>query len=509
MGRRKIEIKAIKDDRNRSVTFLKRKGGLFKKAHELSVLCSVDVAVIIFGHNKKLYEFSSGDINETIGRYQYYGGAHEHKGPEDFMGKADADEEEEDVEDAGAQQQGSNSPPEQAMMMPHHLQNQQFQHIRHATPSGSPPMPNGMPFHHRHASPQPQNISRPNSRAHIRRTSSNLAPPQPYPPQQPPPQNGYAYRPNPPFYTGPPQGMPPQGPPVPSPPQPEQHNFQSPPMPQPKPLNAAAKNQSIFTPIDDSRSLLAQHWGPSTTAAEPMKNELAPNMERPQSIDVAMIGKQQNHVSPQQPTPTSLPNQPQRTASTSSLPNIPPPTRTSSVTTDAKRPRLKVQIPDEHSEAENTHASGSPKDPGTTGPTPARGSNETSHSSGVVLPPPSPSASALLSAGATGPPNPFARPAPPVNNSNNNNPQHNRNDNMETPISALPSRFMDGGLLPSPSSFYPEWGFGNNSSNMLPSPLTFQTPVVQNGPSFRDDPDERKRKTSEGSDSGASKRVKT
>lgn len=52
-------------------TFLKRKGGLFKKAHELSVLCSVDVAVIIFGHNKKLYEFSSGDIGETLGRYQY------------------------------------------------------------------------------------------------------------------------------------------------------------------------------------------------------------------------------------------------------------------------------------------------------------------------------------------------------------------------------------------------------------------------------------------------------
>lgn len=56
---------------SRSVTFLKRKGGLFKKAHELSVLCSVDVAVIIFGHNKKLYEYSSGDINETIARFQY------------------------------------------------------------------------------------------------------------------------------------------------------------------------------------------------------------------------------------------------------------------------------------------------------------------------------------------------------------------------------------------------------------------------------------------------------
>lgn len=56
-------------DQNR--TFTKRKGGLFKKAHELSVLCSVDVAVIIFGHNKKLFEFSSGDINETLRRYQY------------------------------------------------------------------------------------------------------------------------------------------------------------------------------------------------------------------------------------------------------------------------------------------------------------------------------------------------------------------------------------------------------------------------------------------------------
>lgn len=52
-------------------TFLKRKGGLFKKAHELSVLCSVDVAVIIFGHNKKLYDYSSGDINDTISRYTY------------------------------------------------------------------------------------------------------------------------------------------------------------------------------------------------------------------------------------------------------------------------------------------------------------------------------------------------------------------------------------------------------------------------------------------------------
>lgn len=122
----------------------------------------------------------------------------------------------------------------------------------------------------------------------------------------------------------------------------------------------------------------------------------------------------------------------------------------------------------------------------------------------MVLPPPSPSASALLSAGATGPPNPFARPPPPANNAFGNN----RADNMETPISALPSRFLADQLLPSPSSFYNDWGFGRDS-NMLPSPSNFQTPVVQNGPAFAADDGERKRKTSEGSEGGMGKRIKT
>ncbi|KAF2118599.1 hypothetical protein BDV96DRAFT_464420, partial [Lophiotrema nucula] len=233
MGRRKIEIKAIKDDRNRSVTFLKRKGGLFKKAHELSVLCSVDVAVIIFGHNKKLYEFSSGDINETIGRYQYYGGAHEHKGPEDFMGKKDMDDDEdEDGMDAhmgGSPPRDSHTPPEHAMM---HLHNQAaFQHIRHQTPSASPPMPNGViPFHQRHGSPGPGQISRPNSRAHIRRPSSNLAPPHMSGP--PPQQNNYAYMPNPPFYN--PQAAQMQPKPQPPPQQQPQYQYTHPPPTQPQ-----------------------------------------------------------------------------------------------------------------------------------------------------------------------------------------------------------------------------------------------------------------------------------
>jgi len=56
MGRRKISIAPISDDRNRSVTFLKRKNGLFKKAFELGILCSADVAVIVFSNQGKLFE---------------------------------------------------------------------------------------------------------------------------------------------------------------------------------------------------------------------------------------------------------------------------------------------------------------------------------------------------------------------------------------------------------------------------------------------------------------------
>ena len=70
MGRRKIEIEPIKDDRNRTVTFIKRKAGLFKKAHELSVLCQVDIAVIILGTNNTFYEYSSVDMGNLISVHQ-------------------------------------------------------------------------------------------------------------------------------------------------------------------------------------------------------------------------------------------------------------------------------------------------------------------------------------------------------------------------------------------------------------------------------------------------------
>lgn len=70
MGRRKIEIQPILDERNRTVTFIKRKAGLFKKAHELAVLCQADVTVLIMGSNNTIYEFSSVDAMDMIEHYQ-------------------------------------------------------------------------------------------------------------------------------------------------------------------------------------------------------------------------------------------------------------------------------------------------------------------------------------------------------------------------------------------------------------------------------------------------------
>ena len=293
---------------------------------------------------------------------------------------------------------------------------------------------------------------------------------------------------------------------TPSPPQPEieRHSHELQPQ-QPKPM--PAKSRSIFTPIDDSRSLLAQHWGIGTTTAESRHDHIKVEKDnRSQSIDVGSVQRSNGSIpTPPPPAKVQRPPQPIRGQSLSSI---------AGDGQGAKRPRLKVQIPSEQSD-DGGSATAASSPGGTTG-TPAKASTDASHSSAVVLPPPSPSAGALLSAGAQGPPNPFARPHPPMNATNQNNQAYNNNNNnnIETPISALPSRFVADGLLPSPSSFYPEWGFGRagGDSNTLPSPLNFQTPVVSNGPSFlRDEDGERKRKSPEGDgqqETGSLKRVK-
>ncbi|GMF65127.1 unnamed protein product [Phytophthora lilii] len=79
MGRKKIQIKRIEDDRNRQVTFAKRKNGIFKKAMELSKLCDCEIALIVFDSNDKLYQYSSTSVDQILLKYTEYGEPYETK----------------------------------------------------------------------------------------------------------------------------------------------------------------------------------------------------------------------------------------------------------------------------------------------------------------------------------------------------------------------------------------------------------------------------------------------
>ncbi|OLN82882.1 Transcription factor RLM1 [Colletotrichum chlorophyti] len=303
MGRRKIEIKAIKDDRNRSVTFLKRKGGLFKKAHELSVLCSVDVAVFIFGSNKKLYEYSSTDMREMITRYTYHGGPNEHKGPSDFNGGNDEDEDEDP----------EGTPPQETQMIPPQFQGQApFPHMRHHTPSASPPIPNGMSFpqHPGHPiqrghTPQPGMGSRPGSRQDIRRMGPNLGPQPVGPPgSQQPPVNGFAYMPNPAIYN--PQNQPNMPPNMPHA-MPQQHGPQYPSYPpnhQPPHMQQYMEDQRRSLPPNYPQQQGPQGSGPQVSRISPSPPQPPTQQLPPQPSQMSPPLPQPQQLEPQQPHPS-------------------------------------------------------------------------------------------------------------------------------------------------------------------------------------------------------------
>ncbi|MCO5594915.1 hypothetical protein L7F22_048950 [Adiantum nelumboides] len=58
MGRVKLEIRKIENPTNRQVTYSKRRNGLIKKAYELSVLCDIDIALIMFSPSGRLNHFA-------------------------------------------------------------------------------------------------------------------------------------------------------------------------------------------------------------------------------------------------------------------------------------------------------------------------------------------------------------------------------------------------------------------------------------------------------------------
>ncbi|XP_053573587.1 myocyte-specific enhancer factor 2A isoform X5 [Bombina bombina] len=85
MGRKKIQITRIVDERNRQVTFTKRKFGLMKKAYELSVLCDCEIALIIFNGSNKLFQYASTDMDKVLLKYTEYNEPHESRTNSDIV----------------------------------------------------------------------------------------------------------------------------------------------------------------------------------------------------------------------------------------------------------------------------------------------------------------------------------------------------------------------------------------------------------------------------------------
>lgn len=85
MGRKKIQISRIVDERNRQVTFTKRKFGLMKKAYELSILCDCEIALIIFNGANKLFQYASTDMDKVLLKYTEYNEPHESRTNKDII----------------------------------------------------------------------------------------------------------------------------------------------------------------------------------------------------------------------------------------------------------------------------------------------------------------------------------------------------------------------------------------------------------------------------------------
>ncbi|KAJ4833101.1 hypothetical protein Tsubulata_001084 [Turnera subulata] len=83
MGRGRVQLKRIENKTSRQVTFSKRRAGLLKKAHEISVLCDADVGLIVFSTKGKLFEYSTHSSMEAIlERYERYSSAEQQLDPE-------------------------------------------------------------------------------------------------------------------------------------------------------------------------------------------------------------------------------------------------------------------------------------------------------------------------------------------------------------------------------------------------------------------------------------------
>uniref|UniRef100_A0A4W5KWK1 Myocyte enhancer factor 2cb n=1 Tax=Hucho hucho TaxID=62062 RepID=A0A4W5KWK1_9TELE len=144
MGRKKIQITRIMDERNRQVTFTKRKFGLMKKAYELSVLCDCEIALIIFNSTNKLFQYASTDMDKVLLKYTEYNEPHESRTNSDIVEALNKKE-----------NKGGESPELQSALTPRTEEkykqiNEEFDHMIkthkiHGVPSSNYEMPVSIP----------------------------------------------------------------------------------------------------------------------------------------------------------------------------------------------------------------------------------------------------------------------------------------------------------------------------------------------------------------------------
>ncbi|XP_074566415.1 floral homeotic protein AGAMOUS-like [Curcuma longa] len=67
---RRVIGEGIENRTNLQVTFCKRRNGVLKKAHELSVSCDAEVALVVFSSRGRIYEYAANIVRATIGRYK-------------------------------------------------------------------------------------------------------------------------------------------------------------------------------------------------------------------------------------------------------------------------------------------------------------------------------------------------------------------------------------------------------------------------------------------------------
>ncbi|KAE9601944.1 putative transcription factor MADS-type1 family [Lupinus albus] len=71
MGRVKLKIKKLESTSNRQVTYSKRKSGILKKAKELSILCDIPIALLMFSPTGKptLLQGERSNLEEVITKF--------------------------------------------------------------------------------------------------------------------------------------------------------------------------------------------------------------------------------------------------------------------------------------------------------------------------------------------------------------------------------------------------------------------------------------------------------